>query len=109
MIRIINLSNRTLDVTDTISINPRSHLNVQTSITPRLYQLMNMGLIRIEQINEKNTDDSDCISSGSLRRKQMMNKIRNGQIKSSVSLDISSYKKTTDTKNLTRRKKVKNK
>ena len=96
MIRITNLTDKSIDITKNVILNPRSYIDVQTSITSRLYQMVNMGIIKIQEINKKNDDNikkSSFISEGSLRRKQMMEKIRNGNIKPSVSLDVSSYKK----------------
>ena len=99
MFRITNLTNRPIDITSNISINARSYLDVQTSITSRLHQLMNVGVIKIQEIKEKtdNSINSSDISEGSLRRKQMMEKIRNGDIKPGVSLDVSSYKQINTT------------
>lgn len=107
MLRITNLTNKLIDITQTVSINPRSYLDIQTSITPRLYHMMNMGVIKIQEINEKVSDkNSVAISEGSLRRKQMMEKIRSGNVKSGVSLDVSSYKQINSI-NLTKPKKGK--
>lgn len=108
MLRITNLTNKSLDITKNVTINPRSYLDVQTSITPRLYQMMNMGVIKIQEINEKSniTKESNIISEGSLRRKQMMEKIRKGETKQGVSLDVSLYKQT-NTAELTKPKRGK--
>lgn len=110
MLRITNLTNKLLDVTKNVSINPRSYLDVQTSITPRLYQMMNMGVIKIQEITEKTNTikDSSIVSEGSLRRKQMMEKIRKGDTKPGVSLDVSLYKQinTTESTKPKRGKKV---
>lgn len=100
MLRITNLTNKALDITKNVTVNPRSYLDIQTSITPRLYQMMNMGVIKIQEITEKSNDikESNNISEGSLRRKQMIEKIRKGDTKPGVSLDVSSYKQVESIK-----------
>lgn len=102
MLRITNLTNKTLDITKNVAINPHSYLDIQTSITPRLYQMMNMGVIKIQEITEKSNiiKESSTISEGSLRRKQMMEKIRKGDTKPGVSLDVSSYKQINSTESI---------
>ena len=59
---------------------------------------MNMNIIKIQEISEKTqVNTHNAISEGSLRRKQMMEQIRNGSIKQSVSLDVSLYKQIPNT------------
>ena len=110
MLRITNLTDTQIDITPNAIIRPRSYLDVQISINPRLYQLVNMGAINIQEIAD--IDDSKNftpVSQGSLRRKQMMEKIRNGKTKPSTSLDISSNNQYTEVKttNRTKNKKIK--
>lgn len=110
MLRITNLTDRDITISKNINIKSRSYLDVQMTIDSRLYQLMNMGAIKIQNIDEKNNNqqDTNILSAGSLRRKQMMEKIRNGEVKPSVSLDVSSYRQsnTIDSTKLKRNKKV---
>ena len=100
MLRITNLTNRDINISKNIVLKSRSHIDVQTSIDSRLYQLMNMNIIKIQEISEKfKLLDENNISKGSLRRKQTMERIRNGDVSKSVSLDFSLYTQQTDNVN----------
>ena len=93
MLRITNLTDKNITISDNIVLKSQSWVDVQTSINSRLYHLMNMNMIKIQEIPEKSkTDNINNLSEGSLRRKQTMEKIRRGETKPGVSLDISSYK-----------------
>jgi hypothetical protein len=98
MLRITNLTDKEIIISKNIILKSRSYIDVQSSIDSRLYQLMNMNIIKIQEISEKpRTSNENTISEGSLRRKQMMERIRRGETKPGVSLDVSLYKQTTNT------------
>lgn len=108
MLKITNLTNKTIDITSTLSLKPNNYLEVQTDINPRLYQLMNMGLIKIQEIKETEKNNNKIVTTGSLRRKQAMENIRKGIVKPSVPLD-STFNKPNQTKNNKNIRKNKNK
>jgi len=98
MLRITNLTDRDITISKNITLKSRSFIDVQTSIDSRLYQLMNMNFIKIQEISEKpKTSNESNISEGSLRRKQTMERIRRGEVKPGVSLDVSLYKQISNT------------
>lgn len=92
MLRITNLTDREITISKNIILKARNYIDIQSSIDSRLYQLMNMNIIKIQEISEKAQVNNTSISDGSLRRKQMMERIRKGDIKQGVSLDVSLYK-----------------
>lgn len=97
MFRITNLTDRDINISKNIILKSRSYIDVQTAVDSRLYQLMDMNIIKIQKISEKpKTHNENSISEGSLRRKQMMERIRRGETKPGVSLDVSGYKLTSD-------------
>ena len=51
MIGITNKTNRQIPITKNIMLMPLSSLNVNSSITPKIFQLMNMNLISVKEIN----------------------------------------------------------
>lgn len=108
MLRITNLTDKEIDISKNVILKARQYIDVRLSVDSRLYQLMNMGVIKIQEISEKpNISNESCISSGSLRRKQMMERIRNGDVKPGVSLNVSLYKQAEN--NNTNQKSKKNK
>lgn len=99
MLRITNLTDKEITISNNVILKSRSYVDIQTSIDSRLYQLMNMNIIKIQEISEKPKirNNSNNLSEGSLRRKQTMEKIRRGETKPGVSLDVSLYKHASDT------------
>ena len=97
MLRITNLTDRDINISDSIKLKSRNYVDVQTTMDARLYHLANMNVIKIQEISNKTEINNPTISTGALRRQQTMERIRNGDIKPSVSLDVASYKQTNDT------------
>lgn len=99
MLKITNLTNKDIDIAKNVKLKAHSFLNIQTSIDNRLYHLMNMGIIKIQEVKEKQTQiNTSTSTSGAIRRQQMMERIKRGETKPSVSLDVSNYKRSIETK-----------
>ena len=111
MIRVTNLTDKYLNIAQNVTINPHSYLDIHMTVSPKLRQLLNMGVVNVQTINNINNDNND-VSAGFLRRQQMMDKIRKGDIKPGVSLYVSSLKdiksnKTSKSNKINKTKKVK--
>lgn len=92
MIRITNKTNKKIPISKNIMLMPFSSLTVNSSITPNIFQLMNMNLITIKEINPNNLNSND-LSSRDLKRQENMNLIRNGYKSESISLDTNNQTK----------------
>lgn len=90
MFRITNLTDKPIDITKTIILRPNSTLDVTTSISNRLYQLMNMKLIKIQELATDRVSQvtNSNVSAFDIRRKQTLEKIKRGEVQSSISLDV---------------------
>ena len=110
MLRINNMTDKILNITDSITVNPKSYRDVNMSINSRLYQMINMGIITVQELSENNNKKTSAfVSEGAMRRQQMLDKIRKGDIKPGVSLDISSCTQLDSNKTKQRKNKKVNK
>ena len=108
MLRITNLTNKEITISQNVILKAKSYIDTQLSMNSRLYQLINMNVINVQEISDKSQSSAtESISEGSLRRKQMMERIRNGDVKPGVSLNVSLYKQLNNTSNKTKQKRGK--
>ena len=90
MIKLTNNSGKKIDITESLSIEANNYIIGDIEITPRIYQMMNMGLITLTNLNQENTENNEVesfVTPGAMRRKQIMNKIKTGYSKPSIPLD----------------------
>lgn len=92
MVKLINVSGRKIDISKNVSILPGKDISGDIEITPRIEQLLNTGLLkRVEQLYEKKDfKNSSFVSSGDLRRQQILENIKAGNIFPSVNTEIQS-------------------
>lgn len=108
MIKLTNLSERTVNITKTLSIPPKQYITGDIEITPRVYQLITMGILQQSSVSESTSSAANTrtyITSGAQRRQKILESIKNGDIKNGVNLS-SVVKKEEETKT-TRNKKNK--
>lgn len=92
MIKLINKSGKKIDISKGTSIEPNKSLIGNIEITPRIQQLINMGLLLLTTVNDevnetKQNDKQSFLTSGALRRKKVMDDIKAGHTKPSIRLD----------------------
>lgn len=89
MIKLINNSGRKIDLTPNLSIPANKAFEGDIEITPRIYQMIQMGLLTKAEIEIKQNDldDIDFLTEGAKRRKIVLDNINAGFIKQSISLD----------------------
>lgn len=91
MIKLTNLSERTVDITKSISIPPKQYISGDIEITPRIYQLITMGILQQTNISKNTSSAANShtfISNGAKRRQQVLNSVMSGDIKDGVNLAI---------------------
>lgn len=87
MIKLINNSGRRIDLTKNLSIPADKSFEGEIEITPRIYQLIQMGLLsKIDIKNEKSTDNT-TLTEGAKRRQNVINQIEAGFVNKSIPLD----------------------
>lgn len=98
MIKITNLTNKTIDLTNKLSVKPNEYVTGDIELNSRINQLISMGLLKVSQVQNDTIKESG-VTRGSIRRKQIMEQIKLGQIKSSIALDnVSNDTKSTNKK-----------
>lgn len=90
MIKLINNSGRKIDLTPNLSIPANKSFEGDIEITPRINQMIQMGLLTKTTIDYKDSsiDSIDNLTEGAKRRKIVMEKIKAGFIKPSIPLDF---------------------
>lgn len=74
MFRITNLTDRDIDIQKDVVLKAHNHVDIDIDINSRLSQLINMNIIRVQEISIK--DNLSQTSKGVLRRKQFMNHLK---------------------------------
>lgn len=102
MIKLTNASGKKIDISESVSIQPNSFVTGDIELTPRIQQLINMGLITmsdtIADVANENNNNESYVSTGALRRKQVMEKIKAGYSKPSIALDAVNREPVKDVK-----------
>ena len=114
MIKLVNKSGKKIDISKETSIEPNKSLVGNIEITPRIQQLINMGLLIMTSVNDnsdnnKPTNKQSFLTSGALRRKQVMDNIKAGYTKPGIRLDniVTTNKNIKTTKNNRNKRKSK--
>lgn len=114
MIKLINKSGKKIDISKGTSIEANKSLIGNIEVTPRIQQLINMGLLLLTTVNDevnetKQNDKQSFLTSGALRRKKVMDNIKAGHTKPSIRLDniINTSKTVKNTRNNKNKRKSK--
>lgn len=104
MIRLINVSGRKIDIDKNVSIPPDQSITGDITITPRIEQLINTGLLsKVEQIYEKKDfSNQSFVSPSDMRRQRVLEEIKAGNVNPSVNVEkitINEINNTDETNN----------
>lgn len=107
MIKLINNSGRKIDLTPNLSIPANKSFEGDIEITPRINQMIQMGLLTKTTIDYKDSsnDNTNILTESAKRRKVIMDNIKAGFRKPSIPLDYEKNEtKSSTTKNSRKRK-----
>lgn len=90
MIKLINNSGRKIDLTPNLSIPANKSFEGDIEITPRINQMIQMGLLTKTTIDYKDSsnDNTNNLTEGDKRRKIAMEQVKAGFTVPSISLDF---------------------
>lgn len=105
MIKLVNNSDRRIDLTTDISIPANKSFEGNLEITPRINQMIQMGILTKIDITYNETDYSNFnLTEGAKRRRATMEKIKAGLIKESIPLNFKDDELKTTVKSTRKRK-----
>ncbi len=107
MIKLINNSGRKIDLTHDISIPANKSFEGDLEITPRIYQMIQMGLLTKTELKDKVSTivNDNNLTEAAKRRKIVMENVKAGFRKPSISLDFEENKPDTSTTKHSRKRK----
>lgn len=88
MIKIINKTNRTIEIAKNLRLKAYESIELNGSINKTISQLQKMRLIEVKILSDERAKSLNSVKNvGEYRREQLRERIMNGDIKKSISLD----------------------
>ena len=108
MIKVINKTNRPLTIAKNLRLGPYETIELNGSINKSIDQLQKMRLIDVKILSDERAKSiNDKKNIGKYRRAQLRERIMNGDIEKSISLDNILLKNTSNKKQTQKRSKRK--
>jgi len=87
MLKIINKTDRDITISKNLELKGNSYLTINSQITPKLQQLLNMNLIKIQEFeNERAGYIPQAVSMAKANRDSILNQIKLGNTQPGIPL-----------------------